>query len=415
MPKSKPKTQPPTTYLNLEGQLQPIPTIYDSQELNLQHLQACVHRSHPEISYSQVETTFNELMARKPLVVQTLTKLAHAALAEPEANSRFRAAAYRKAIASLKKVNVPLISVRKAKEVTNIGQSIAEKIVALYLGLDLEATNVDETKLALAQVWGAGPSVVRSWLEQGIYSLDDLKKAVSKGQVTLDAKQTIGLEHYDDLLLKIPKKEASIFLDLVHSEAIKMDPKADVRLVGSYARGAEEGSDIDILIISDEITGVAKLEQLIAELAKVNMKIAKRKPRGDKKEEDTTSIEWLDLPPAGFIVIETGSLGRTQFQGVIANPLGFHTPFRRVDIFLTKREHALFALLQYTASGTYNQEMRKAASKRGLLLNDKGLWKKSNEHGPKGPKEPKEEIYVTTEEEIFDKIGMKWVKVEERN
>ena len=402
-----------------QGQLQPIPTIYDSQELNLRHLQACVHRSHPEISYSQVETTFNELMARKPIVIQTLTKLAQDAAATPEANSRFRAAAYRKAIASLKKVNVPLISVKKAKEVTNIGQSIAEKIVALYLGLDLEATNIDETKLALARVWGAGPSVVRSWMDQGIRSLADLKKAVSKGQVTLDAKQTVGLEHYDDLLLKIPKKEASIFLDLVHGEVLKVDPKADVRLVGSYARGAEEGSDIDILIISNEITGVAKLEQLIAELAKVNMKIAKRKPRGVKGSDDsksvrpededaTTSIEWLDLPPADSIVIQTGSLGRSQFQGVIANPLGFHTPFRRVDIFLAKRKHALFALLQYTASGTYNQEMRKAASKRGLLLNDKGLWKKSNEYGPK------EEIYVTTEEEIFDKIGMKWVKVEER-
>lgn len=409
MPKSKPETQPPTTYLNLEGQPTPIPTIYDSQELNLQHLQACVHRSHPEISYSQVETTFNELMARKPLVVQTLTKLAQDASATPEANSRFRAAAYRKAIASLKKVNVPLISVKKAKEVTNIGQSIAEKIVALYLGHDVASTNVDETKLALAQVWGAGPSVVRSWMDQGIRSIDDLKKAVSKGHVTLDAKQTIGLEHYDDLLLKIPKKEASIFLDLVYHEAIKMDRNADVRLVGSYARGAEEGSDIDILIISNEITGVAKLEQLIAELAKVNMKIAKRKPRGDKNPEDTTSIDWLDLPPTDSVVVQTGSLGRSQFQGVIANPLGFHTPFRRIDIFLSKHEHVLFALLQYTASGTYNQEMRKAASKRGLLLNNKELReKKMNDHGYK------QQIYVTTEEEIFDKIGMKWVKVEER-
>lgn len=54
--------------------------------------------------------------------------------------------------------------------------------------------------------------------------------------------------------------------------------------------------------------------------------------------------------------------------------------------------------------------MRKAASKRGLLLNNKELReKKMNGHGYK------QQIYVTTEEEIFDKIGMKWVKVEERN
>jgi len=59
--------------------------------------------------------------------------------------------------------------------------------------------------------------------------------------------------------------------------------------------------------------------------------------------------------------------------------------------------------LYVTGSGEFNQKMRIAAKKKGLLLNQEGLWSRD-----------KEKLISNKEKGIFNRLGMKWVKPEER-
>lgn len=108
------------------------------------------------------------------------------------------------------------------------------------------------------------------------------------------------------------------------------------------------------------------------------------------------------------VAVLTGSIGPQQFMGAMANPFGIPTKYRRVDIFFKPPQDKIGALIQYTSSAGWNERTRAIAKSKGMMLNDKGLWLK-----PDGGKYLTR-ILVSSEEEVFEKLGIKWIPVEER-
>ena len=105
------------------------------------------------------------------------------------------------------------------------------------------------------------------------------------------------------------------------------------------------------------------------------------------------------------------SSGTTKFMG-----LGkIEDYYRHIDIFYYSEKEYPFALLFSTGSGQFNIEMRADAIKKGYSLSEKELVYKDNTKI--SAEEYKSDIgkdYPKDEEDIFDFLGLKYIKPENR-
>jgi DNA polymerase lambda len=71
----------------------------------------------------------------------------------------------------------------------------------------------------------------------------------------LSENQRIGLALYDDLNTRIPRAECKAIYDVVRAEAIAIDAKVWIDIMGSYRRGSSDSGDVDFLITRDPADG----------------------------------------------------------------------------------------------------------------------------------------------------------------
>lgn len=68
--------------------------------------------------------------------------------------------------------------------------------------------------------------------------------------------EQIGVELYDDLIDRIPREECRQLYEIIRAEAVAIDPKVWIEIMGSYRRGQETSGDVDILITRDTADGL---------------------------------------------------------------------------------------------------------------------------------------------------------------
>tara|TARA_X000000368_G_scaffold419090_2_gene422353 strand:+ start:11619 stop:13958 length:2340 start_codon:yes stop_codon:yes gene_type:complete len=221
----------------------------------------------------------------------------------------------------------------------------------------------------LTDVYGIGPAKAKELIEQGIKTIEDLKK--NKDQ--LNDKQLIGLKYYDAILERIPRSEIEeyqkIFTDVFESS--KTQPNATFEIVGSFRRGAKTSGDIDI-IINDQPT----FDKFIKELV-------------EKK-----------------IVIEMLTDGKTKKLTIAQLP--GKTP-RRIDFLYSPPDEYAFAVLYFTGSKDFNVAMRGRATKIGYTLNEHGISTFTGK-----TKGDKIAVKFPTEKSIFDFLSLEYKSPEER-
>jgi DNA polymerase beta len=106
------------------------------------------------------------------------------------------------------------------------------------------------------------------------------------------------------------------------------------------------------------------------------------------------------------LIDDLTSQGDTKYMGVCIHPnakIG-----RRIDIRFVTFESYYPAILYFTGSMMLNKSMRTHALKKGFTLNEYGLY-----HLSKGEKDGK--IVVHSEQEIFDVLGLVYLKPSERD
>ena len=64
------------------------------------------------------------------------------------------------------------------------------------------------------------------------------------------------MELYDDLKSRIPREECRQLYEIIRAEAVTIDPKIWIEIMGSYRRGQETSGDVDILITRDTADGL---------------------------------------------------------------------------------------------------------------------------------------------------------------
>ncbi|XP_074143463.1 DNA polymerase beta isoform X2 [Sminthopsis crassicaudata] len=197
--------------------------------------------------------------------------------------------AYRKAASVIAKYPSKIKSGAEAKKLDGVGAKIAEKIdefLATGKLRKLEKIRQDDTSSSinfLTRVSGIGPSAARKLVDEGIKTLEDLRKNESK----LNHHQRIGLRYFEDFEKRIPREEMLQMQDIVLNEIKKVDSKYIATVCGSFRRGAESSGDMDILLTHPSFTSESTkqpklLHQVVEQLQKVHF-ITDTLSKGDTK------------------------------------------------------------------------------------------------------------------------------------
>jgi DNA polymerase/3'-5' exonuclease PolX len=287
----------------------------------------------------------------------------------------FRARAYDKVLKQLKTMTKPVNTIADLSGIDGIGKGIREKIIEIINTgtlLAAEAIKNDTSTnvlTALMKIHGVGPVKARNLVQKSdIKSVEDLKEKVATNSKLLNAQQKIGLKHYDDFLLRIPREE-------MHKHEIKiLSFIKNAQIVGSYRRGAKDSGDIDVLMKADNENSIKEFKAAIEEM------------KGEKYITDILA------------------LGDHKCMAVVK--IGKQTKYRRLDILLTPASEYATSVLYFTGSDKFNIQMRKKALAKGYSLSEHGL-KKKDETLPDAP-------VFHTEKDIFDFLDMEYVEPNKR-
>ena len=190
----------------------------------------------------------------------------------------------------------------------------------------------------------------------------------------LNKKHMIGLKHFQDIQLRIPRVEMEghnqFISDLLHHASI------DVRceITGSYRRKNATSGDIDILVTSAGDNYISKYRFFVDELIRRNY------------------------------VSDVLAYGDNKFMGMCILP--GCTNHRRIDIIVTKPEQYYFELLYFTGNDEFNKEMRSYSLELGFSLSQYAFT------------DVKTKSIVDrsfkSEHDIFNFLGLKYIEPENR-
>lgn len=306
-------------------------------------------------------------------------------------SDHWRTIAYRKAIAALRRQKTKVATKAQALAIPGIGERLAakiEEIVCTNRLRRLENTNLtseDQILQLFLGVYGAGFSQVSKWIAQGYRSLEDLKT-----KADLTSNQRIGVERYYDFRQRIPRAEVKEHGEIVRNAIRKVDADMQVIIAGSYRRGAADSGDIDLLITKPDAT----MEQIR------NMMVDVVVPR---------------LFEQGFLQASLATTSRgdgSKWHGASALP-GSNV-WRRIDLLFVPGDQIGAALLYFTGNDIFNRSMRLLAHKKGMCLNQRGLYKDVLRRRDRAKLNSGCLVEGRDERRIFEILGVPWRPPEHR-
>ncbi|KAJ3604238.1 hypothetical protein NHX12_028979 [Muraenolepis orangiensis] len=298
--------------------------------------------------------------------------------------------AYRKAASTISKYPEKIKSGTEAKKLEGVGAKIAEKIDEfLQTGTlrKLDKIRNDDTSSSinfLTRVTGIGPAAARKFFEDGVKTLEDLRKIEDK----LNHHQQIGLKYFEEFEKRIPREEMEKMESLVHEELKTVGTEYIGTICGSYRRGAASSGDIDILLTHPNYTAETEKQPKLLHAV----------------------VEHFES--IGFIT-DTLSKGDTKYMGVCQMRKSDDDEeeflHRRLDIRLIPQDQYYCGVLYFTGSDIFNKNMRTHALEKGFTLNEYTI-RPLGVTGMAG-----EPLMVDSERDIFEYIQYKYKEPKERS
>ena len=309
-------------------------------------------------------------------------------------HDHWRTLGYRRAISQLRKQSIKIATKAEAFALPFIGERLADKIEEVVWTnrlRRLESTTLEPNDKALQvflKIYGVGFSQAMVWVNQGLRTLDDLR---SEAQLTKN--QQIGVDHHEEFLTRIPRTEVESHAAFVKAIIATVDPGIQITIGGSYRRGSSDSGDVDFIITHPSASVNALrifLESIVSRLF---------------------SVGYLKCTLAS-----TSSKTGTKWHGAAALPSSASSVaiWRRVDFLIVPAEEFGAALIYFTGNDIFNRSIRLLASKKGMRLNQRGLWKDVS-RGPAREKTTEGTLVEgRSEEKIFEILGVPWRPPEHR-
>lgn len=295
---------------------------------------------------------------------------------------RFRAIAYDVASKTMANLREPVESygkdIHKLDELKGVGESIAEKIIEYTETGKIDTYEKLKKKVPvdlfiLMDKEGVGSGTIRKIHDVlHINTLGDLKKNIANGKIrNVKGLGTSKINLLTDALQltsgnqeRISLKEASLLASDLLEQIVHFKGIVRCAVAGSIRRKKETIGDIDIIVCT-EASNRKNIVELIAHCSGVKKTLLK---------------------------------GDTKLSVMLAYK-NFHADFRIVE----ESEFGA-ALLYFTGSKEHNVQLRLLAKKRGLKLNEYGVFRIDTG----------KRIAGRTEEEVYKTIGLRFIIPEER-
>ena len=247
----------------------------------------------------------------------------------------------------------------------------------------------------LSEIYGIGPVKASEFYEKyKISTIQELIDAEKKGIIELTNQMKLGIKYKDSLSEKIPRILIARLDSFIHDELYKIDKDFISIICGSYRRGKDFSSDIDILV--------------------TNKKLTKKEDSGKYLKKVLNNLSKY------FIVDSLTTSFNTHFQGFASFKLIPNLPTEynkntfdvninviRLDIILVPIQYFYSALMHFTGSGDFNQKMRLHAKSLGYKLSEYGIT--PIDSSSKNLKMP-----INSENDIFEILLLKYIPPEQR-
>lgn len=309
----------------------------------------------------------------------------------------FKIRNFNNVIKIIKNFNEDIKNIEQLKNIKGIGKGTLHRIEEILntntlkelkelKELNNEIKNNQLNIELLKSITGIGEVKANDLLKKNI-SLDILLKEYEKYKNNIEESdilknlthhQIIGLKYYYDLKLVIPRDEIKKIEIRIKKWIKLIDPDLQIIVCGSYRRGKDKCGDIDILILHEKI---------------------KTKEDIDKCEIKYLQLVVKNLQSKNILVDNLTEAGNTKYMGICK--LVSRSKGRRIDIRFIPYNSKASALLYFTGSGNFNENMRADAKKKGYMINEYGLYK-VNKNGEN------KLIETETEEDIFKKLDMEY-------
>ena len=289
------------------------------------------------------------------------------------------------------------------QRITGVGASNAEKLAKVGATLDgilsewtfLIAQNSENSVIMLEKLVPALPRASQAemlTIARQRKKLLDAKFAPTKFIKLLNHHQLVGVKYFNQIEKRIPRTEIMEIEEFLKEIAKRMSPDFIITICGSYRRGKETSGDVDVFLTHRQF-----------------------KEKSDLAKFKCSNIlsEFVRIATAtGFITDHLTDDGETKYMGMCR--LKGHEIAHRIDIRLICYNSYAPAILYFTGSFTFNQQMRNHALTKGYTLNEYGLYKCRRD--PETRKIVKGElVFAETEEDIFKIINYPYKTPQERD
>jgi DNA polymerase/3'-5' exonuclease PolX len=286
----------------------------------------------------------------------------------------FRIKQLSNSLSIIKKYKKQILSGDELKDIKGIGSGTISRIDEIlkngYLKENLEYKNNYIDTGDLENIFGIGKKTAYKLVTKyKIKTSDDLIKLKDDKKIKLNNHILLGLKYRDTYQRSIPRSEMNMYNDIFIEVIQKINNNLEIVMCGSYRRNKSSSNDIDLLLTGDKSNNLS-LKIFVDLLHKLKIIIE-------------------DIDPDYHV----------KYMGFIKYK---NYPVRRLDIMYVNKENYYTALLHFTGSKDFNTRIRKTAQLLGYKLNQYGLYKNNKK------------ITVKSEKEIFDILGLEYIKPENR-
>lgn len=303
-----------------------------------------------------------------------------------EKDKKWQIKALTNAINNIEKYENDIISGEDLKNnIKGIGTKIAvyiDEIIEYGFIKNLENKNIEEDSYkSFMNITGVGQSKAKEWIKNGIKNIDELKKQINDGNISITNNIELGLKYYDDLNTRIPRKEIDILKNIIDKILKNLNKDILFEICGSYRRNNKDSGDVDFLITHSKYNSDLKNYNKFNFLKEI-LKIL--------KEHE-------------IIVGEMTKNSTKKFLGMCKIP-GYST-VRRIDIMFIDYKSYYSSLLYFTGNKYFNLYLRNKCLENNFSLNEYYLKNLNND----------EKIYLKNEKEIFKILNITYLDPDERN
>jgi DNA polymerase (family 10) len=326
-----------------------------------------------------------------------------AAMLELLGEDSFRASAHARAARNIADLPFDLEPIasdpKKLQEIEGIGKSMAAKITEYCTTGQIKehadlAAKVPATLLDLLKIGGIGPKTVRAiWVKTGITDTAGLKRIIEDGTILevprLGSKAVEKIKTAMELAAGSDERlwlgRAMPVAETIIERLQKLPGVERIAYAGSLRRGRDTVGDLDILVASREAKPIAEAFRSLPQVTSVLS-------AGDSKSS---------------VRLGVGAAAIRRRDG------GPNIASIQCDLRVVPPESWGAALMYFTGSKDHNVRLRERALKKGLTLNEYGLYPEDKEKTPPQHRGIKA-VAGAAEEEVYAKLGLPYIPPEIR-